>query len=183
MQSDADIVREALAGRQAAFGELVRRHARRAYAFAYRLSGDRDVAEDAVQEAFVKAWKSLGAYDLSREFRPWLFAIVRNATYDLLRKRRDAALSDVYEDDESLAAEDDGAAASFDARIAEGVLEEALRELSFDQRNAVYLHDVEGRTFEQISSLTGRPLNTEKSHYRRAILALRKILAHRGFRG
>lgn len=164
------------------FSKLVSQYSQRVYAFAVRLSGNEDVAEDATQEAFIKAWKNRAKYDPAKGFQPWIFAIARNATLDILRKRKDLAFSRLEESvvesfGEDIPADQEPITEALERLATQAVVEETLKELTFAQRTAVYLHDVEGRTFDEISQITGKPLNTEKSHYRRAIIALRKKLA------
>src|SRR5690349_10432069 len=75
-------------GNTEAFGELVSRYQRRAFAVAYRLLGHREDAEDLVQESFMTALDRLDSFDLSRPFAPWFFRIVLNKGYHALDARR-----------------------------------------------------------------------------------------------
>lgn len=171
-------------GDEGAFDALVEAYTDRIYSFAYRLSGRRELAEDSLQETFVKAWKSRKKFDASKSFRAWIFAIARNATTDLMRKSAPFSVSSVGDGDEGLLENiadgsepiEDG----IDRRDLSKAALAALEELSSDQKAAALLHDIEGMTFEEIASVTGKPLNTVKSHYRRAILALRRILPRQG---
>lgn len=178
VMTDSELIVSIRKGNPKAFKELIDRYFHRIYAFALRVSRNPDVAEDAAQETFVKVWKSLKKFDSSRSFQSWIFAIARNATLDILRKRKDSSLDDDSEaemkDDSELAPEE------FDREVTRDILEEVMAELTANQRSAVYLHDVLGKTFDEISEITGKSLNTEKSHYRRAILRLRSKLARRG---
>src|SRR5258708_40240795 len=81
-------VEQALAGDQAAFGELVRLHQNAVYNLAYRMLGERGEAEDAAQETFLRAYAHLDRYDAERPFRTWLLSIASNHRIDRLRKRR-----------------------------------------------------------------------------------------------
>ncbi|MDE1875041.1 MAG: RNA polymerase sigma factor [Patescibacteria group bacterium] len=185
-RTDGELMEAAKSGDIRSFDELIGRYTDRVYAFALRLSGESSVAEDAVQETFIKLWKNRSRYDEKRNFSSWLFAIARNATLDQMRKRRDIAFSSVFvgeseesfgEDisDESIAIPED-----IDRRTMAGILEETLQSLTPDQRAIVLLHDIERMTFDEAGKALGKPLNTVKSHYRRAIIALRRKLADRG---
>ena len=87
-ESDRLWVEQALAGDQAAFGELVRLHQNAVYNLAYRMLGERGEAEDAAQETFLRAYAHLDRYDAERPFRTWLLSIASNHCIDRLRKRR-----------------------------------------------------------------------------------------------
>src|SRR4029077_14306967 len=99
----------------------VNRYLPRVHGFALRLSKNPDIAEDAAQETFVKAWKSLKRFDASRDFQPWIFAIARNAILDILRKRRDATFDDAME--ESVPDDSEPTSEGFDRVVAKDILE------------------------------------------------------------
>ncbi len=86
------------------FDELVGLYADRIYSFALRLSGNPSTADDAAQETFIKVWKNRKRYDPRRDFKPWIFAIARNAVFDIMRKKRDQTFSSLNaaDDDETI---------------------------------------------------------------------------------
>lgn len=86
--SDARLVEEARRGDRTAFGDLVRRYERRLLRVLLRFVQDRDLAEDLVQETFLRVYERLHQFDPSRRFGPWLFQIGVNLTLDYLRKRK-----------------------------------------------------------------------------------------------
>ncbi len=86
--TDAEAVARVLAGETEAFAVLVERHQRAVYNLAYRLLGDPHEAEDAAQEAFLRAYQHLRRYDRSRPFDRWLLAIAAHLCLDWLRRRR-----------------------------------------------------------------------------------------------
>ena len=185
-KTDAELMEASRDGNIRAFDELVGRYGDRIYAFALRFSGDRDMALDASQEAWIKVWKNRKKYDSKRGFSPWLFAIARNAVIDVMRKKRDWTFSsmstgedgDIGEDivDETIEISKD-----LDLKIFGTALEETLKLITPDQRAVVILHDVEGMTFDEAGKVIGKPLNTVKSHYRRGIVALRRKLNEKGY--
>jgi RNA polymerase sigma-70 factor (ECF subfamily) len=81
-------VSAALKGDQAAFGQLVEEYQRAVFNLAYRMLGDPEEAEDAAQEAFLRAYANLARYDPKRSFKTWLLSITSNHCIDRLRKRR-----------------------------------------------------------------------------------------------
>lgn len=181
-RTDEELMISAAEGDLRSFDALVGRYADRIYGFTRRLAGDPDIAEDAAQEAFIKLWKNRKRFDREGSFRPWIFAIARNAALDIMRKRRDAVFSALraHDDDapfgDDISGEDIDLPEAFDQNLVRDALEKTLLDLSPDQRAAVILHDMEGMTFEEAGRVLGKSPNTVKSHYRRAILSLRRRL-------
>lgn len=184
-KTDSDIVNSYREGEESAFDLLIERYTRRIYAFAYRLSGDQNTAEDVVSETFIKVWKKLDSFDDKQSFASWIFTIARNTTFDMLRKKKDISFSrflgqNLESDDadmnESVVDDTDLADIQFDKTISQKILLESLERLSFERRSIVLLHDVDGLTFDEIARVVKKPMNTVKSHYRRALIALRFML-------
>ncbi|MFP4322240.1 MAG: RNA polymerase sigma factor [Anaerolineales bacterium] len=90
---ETQLIYRVLAGESDAFGELVRLYERPVFNLAYRMLGNSVEAEDAAQEAFIKAYSHLEGYDVSRSFKTWLLSITSNHCIDWLRKRRMTYLS------------------------------------------------------------------------------------------
>lgn len=86
--AEQDLIQQALAGDVDAFGELVRLYEQPIFNLTYRMLGDGQEAEDAAQEAFIRAYSNLRSYDTNRSFKTWLFSIASNHCIDRLRKRR-----------------------------------------------------------------------------------------------
>ena len=183
MKTDETLVTEYLQGDELALRELIERYAQPIFSFVRRLVGDRALAEDIAQEVFVRAWRQLRSFRTKENFKPWLFAIARNAAIDALRKKRTLVFSDVNvpDDNESDFAETLSDPAPlpdelFANRELGKLLETALISLSPDARAVLLLHYTEGLTFEEIAVALGKPMNTVKSWHRRALLGLRKQL-------
>jgi len=85
---DALLVRRALAGEHDAYGRLVDKHHRTAIGFAYAITGEMSIAEDAAQEGFIRAFQALDKLDNHARFLPWLRTIIKNAATDLLRRKQ-----------------------------------------------------------------------------------------------
>ena len=95
---DALLVRRALAGEHDAYGLLVDKHHRTAVGFAYGVTSEMSIAEDAAQEGFIRAFQSLGKLDNYARFLPWLRTIIKNAAMDMLRrKQRTVSLDELSE--------------------------------------------------------------------------------------
>jgi RNA polymerase sigma-70 factor (ECF subfamily) len=181
---DIDYVKAHKTGDRTAFENLVNRYVDRIYSFVLRISGDQSIAEDATQDAFIKAWKGMKSFDESRSFRPWMFSIARNAATDIMRKRKDTpfAFFDSLADDDGVSFSENVADEAplpeelFERSENKRILESAFEGLDPLDRSIVSLHDSEDMTFEEIASVLGRPMNTVKSRYRRALVKLREML-------
>ena len=166
-------------GDPAAFGELVLRHQDRAFNLAFRLTGSREDAADAVQEAFLKAYRGMPSFRGQSSFYTWLFRIVVNEVRS--RRRAGATRRPSF----SLDAADgpglraDGPDPSEQASLAERrqIVEEALQSLEFDQRAIIALRDIEGRDYAEIAEMLECPQGTVKSRLHRARMALKDALA------
>jgi len=156
---------------------LYDRHHRLALALAYRVVGDRDSAEEVVQETFLAAWRQSASYRPDRGgARGWLLSIARHRAIDRLRKAR--GLGQVAELDESLV---DHRSPDLTQLVHEGSLRErvaeALASLPIEQREAIELAFYGGLTHTEISEQTGVPLGTVKGRVRLALEKLRLTLA------
>lgn len=175
--SDADLIRSYRDGDETALSTLIRRHLAPLYRFVYRMVGDGRLAEDLVQESFLKAWKYLPRFDVSKAFSTWLYSIAKNVSLDELRKKRPMIYRSDDEDAEDLI-ESIPDVQPLPPEILERKetaqeLERLLSELAPASRSIVLLHDIEGLTFQEIADASDEPMNTVKSRYRRAIAFLR----------
>jgi RNA polymerase sigma-70 factor (ECF subfamily) len=174
--SDEALLAGFAAGDRAAAAAFVRRFQRRVFGLAMTILGDAEAAEDAAQEAFVRAWRHGASYDARRgRVLTWLLAIVRNVAIDSARLKRADTL-----DPEVLASQVDLHAPRGESgteRLGERErLREALQTLPMEQRRALFLAAYSGRTAQEIGELEGVPLGTAKTRIRTAMLRLREEL-------
>lgn len=162
------LVLAAQRGEQAAFSELVRRHQRRAYAVARAIVINHEDAEDAVQEAFLHAYRAIHRFLPDQAFGAWLHRIVANAALDATRRRK---VRDADELPETVASPFKDPAEKSELRQR---LTEALNTLPERQRAVIVLHDVEGYKHGEIGKMLGIPEGTARSdlHYARSQLRL-----------
>lgn len=167
---ERDLVVAAQRGTREAFSELVRRHQRRAYVVARSIVMNHEDAEDAVQEAFLHAFKAIDRFLPDQAFGAWLHRIVANAALDVTRRRK---VRDADELPETIASPFRDPAESSELRTR---LKEALETLPARQRSVIVLHDVEGFKHSEIGKMLDIPEGTARSdlHYARA--QLRRIL-------
>ncbi len=173
--TDAELVAATLAGRQAAFAELVRRYQRPVYTVVVRMARDPELAEDICQEAFVRAYRFLDRYDSRYRFSSWIFRIAHNVAVDHFRRKRVATVSlDLPNSDGAVMAEFladvDAPAPSAAAETANlgGALEAALARLRPHYREVVLLRFQQDLSYPEIVAVTGLPLGTVKTYLHRA---------------
>ena len=183
------------AGDVRSFEQLVRRHRGAVYNFLFRLSGNRQRAEDLLQETWLKVVRSAGTYEAKAKFTTWVYTIARNLCMDAMRK-------DSYRKADSLEAPAGGSDGEDERSLGEKVpsndaapdraahaaalrpvLEKALGKLPAEQREVFVLREYHGVQFKEIAEVTGVPENTVKSRMRYALEALRKSLAAAGVEG
>ena len=173
MTGDGELVRRARAGDERAFGELVDRYARSAYAVALSVTKRHEDAEDAVQESFLVALERLDECRNPERFVGWLTTIVRNRARNLIRRESIRRTEEVPEGASTDRPAPDEAT---ERRELRGMLEDALAELPEVQREIVLLHDLEGWKHREIADRLEMPSGTVRSHLHYARKALREIL-------
>lgn len=150
------------------------------YAFAYRLLNDSMAAEEAVQELFMRIWNNAGRYDSSYgKLSTWMFALTRNISIDMLRRRSARAAAIPVEDEHLNAVLDETSDTELTVeRTLEGerVLA-ALQELGDEQQQVIDLIYYKGLTQQEVSDRCAIPLGTVKSRVRLALKQLHKRLA------
>ena len=169
--SDAYLVRKAQAGDSLAFGVLVGRYMRAAYAVSLSVTGRHDDAEDAAQEAFMVALARLDDCRTPDRFAGWLLTIVRNRARNLVRRE---VLRDTDDLPETAASRGRTPEKSAEHAELQERLEAALRRLPEVQREIVLLHDLEGWRHREIAEHLGIPSGTVRSHLHFARQSLRR---------
>jgi RNA polymerase sigma factor (sigma-70 family) len=167
------------------YGDLVAQHQRRASRLAYYYLRDAAEADEAVQDAFVKAFSHFASYDRTRPFEIWFTRILVNACLDRVkaRKRRlrwQVGLGD--QSDERLVPEQPAASDSPEAALLQQEraqrLMAAIRELPNRQRTVVVLSHLDGRTTREVSEATGLSESTVRVHLFRGLRRLRSLMTH-----
>lgn len=172
--TDADLVRQSLAGHPDAFEELVDRHYAPCLRYAARLLGNREDAEEACQDAFLRAFRALDSYAESDRFGAWLYRILVNRCRSYAVRRR-GTLEDAT-DSEALAtlapAYDSGA----DQLGLREELDRAIACLDLEQREAFLLKHVDDLSYDEMSAITGVGVSALKMRVKRACDRLRDLL-------
>ena len=172
--SDAAVVRRVLGGDVEAFGILVERYFDHYVRFAVHLVGNREDAEEVVQDTFVRAYRALGRYEERERFGAWLLRILVNRarTVSAIGRRREKMFPDQV--DESLPEASEAHPADRAALREE--MARALSQLGPDQREAFLLHYVEGLSYEEMAAVTGSGVSALKMRVKRSCERLREIL-------
>jgi len=175
------LIRRAMRGDLDAFNSLILNYQDSAYTLAYRIMGDTHAAADAVQEAFIIAYRRLSTYR-GGSFRSWLLRITTNQCYDELRRvrRRPSvsveAMGEETGDDPAIP---DGTATPEEAvqqRELQRAIQDCIGALNADQRIVLVLCDVEGLDYQAIADQLGAQIGTVKSRLSRARVSVRDCL-------
>ena len=172
--SDEALLAGMALGEQSAAVTFTRRYQRRVFGLAYSMTGDSGVAEDVAQEAMIRVWRHAPVFDPRRgSVASWVLTITRNLAIDALRLRRA-----VPTDPDDFAASPCAATSTTPRTPCAGAtsassVRGALRVLPDEQRRAVVLAAVYGRTALEISESEGIPLGTAKTRIRTALIRLR----------
>jgi RNA polymerase sigma factor (sigma-70 family) len=156
---------------------IYREYGRLVFAVAYRVLGDRGLAEEATQHTFLKAWRAAGSFDADRELGPWLASIARRAAIDVSRREAVRAadpLDSVAPGDPALATRPESAEAIYDV----WAVREAVAGLPAEEREIVRLQHFGALTHGEIAEKLGMPIGTVKSRSFRAHKRLAALLGH-----
>jgi RNA polymerase sigma-70 factor (ECF subfamily) len=183
---DSGVVSAFLEGESRAFDELVNRYQNRLLNFVYRTTGDRERAEDLVQEVFVRVYRHIHRFDRSRKFSTWIYTIASNLAKNELRNRSRNPLvlfqtirRNWEDDDRPLQFEDPGTRPDdlYRKRHLREVVEDAVEKLPPHHRNVFVLRELEGKSYEEIAEITSCNLGTVKSRLNRARNAFASLVA------
>ena len=177
--SDLLLVQRAAGGDVGAFEVLVRRYQLPIIRLCAGMLGDRHGAEDAAQDVFFSAWRSIGRFRGDAQFSTWLFRIATNQCLRDIR-RRPAQAAQLPED---LPATEGSPHGELDAAEGSAAVSAAVGRLSAEQRAALLLREVEGLSYDQIAEVLGVSMAAVRSRIYRARSDLARDLGHRDLEG
>jgi RNA polymerase sigma-70 factor (ECF subfamily) len=184
--SDSHVVQLFLGGEDRAFAELVHRYDKRLQNFVYRTVGDRERAEDLVQETFVRVYRHLNRFDQARKFSTWIYTIAGNLAKNELRNRSrnplvlfQAIMKNWESDYRPLEWEDPRNRPDdlYRKRFLREKVNEAVDQLPAHHRTVFVLRELHGKSYEEIAEITGCNLGTVKSRLNRARNNFARIIA------
>ena len=185
-QDDAGVVAAFLGGEERAFQELVERYQTRLLNFIYRTIGDREKAEDLVQEVFIRVYRHIHRFDRTKKFSTWVYTIASNLAKNELRNRSrnplvlfQAVQKNWQEDDRPLQFEDSSSRPDdmYRKRHLREIVEESVAKLPEHHRNVFILRELEGKSYEEIAEITDCNLGTVKSRLNRARNSFAELVA------
>ena len=183
---DSEVVQCFLDGDERAFGELVKRYDGRLVNFVYRTVGDRERAQDLVQETFVRVYRHMQRFDQSKKFSTWIYTIAGNLAknelrnrsrnplvlFQTIRKNWEADHRPLEWEDSTFKPDD-----LYRKRNLKEMVEKAVTELPEHHRIVFVLRELEGKTYEEIADITGCNLGTVKSRLNRARNNFARVIA------
>ena len=182
---DTAVVSAYLSGDERAFSELVDRYQTRLLNFIHRTIGDRERAEDLVQEVFIRVYRHLHRFDRSKKFSTWVYTIASNLAKNELRNRSRNPLvlfqtmqTSFDDEDRPLQFEDVSARPDdlYHKRHLRELVEDTVAKLPEHHRQVFVLRELEGKSYEEIAEITDCNLGTVKSRLNRARSAFASII-------
>lgn len=169
-------------GDQSGFSEIYDRYKGRVFGFLYKLTKDRYLAEDIMQETFFAALRNLDQFDKRRSFLSWLFGIAHKKAIDFFRHKK---VESNYSEEGKKAV---GSKLERPDQTSENndimkLVNEAVEQLEPEQRDVFLMRELGGIPFKEISEIMDCPLNTALGRMRLALLNIRKYLEKRGVYG
>ena len=179
--TDAELIELVTQGDQDALAMLYERYSRAVYSFSLRIVGDAQVAEEILQEVFVRAWQQGGSFQSARgTLITWLLSITHNLSIDEVRRRKRRPQKAESEEPETILAAlpDDGIGVEEEVWLSSlrVSIQDALQQLPATQREAIELAYFQGLTQREIADTLGEPLGTIKTRMRLGMLKLREQL-------
>jgi len=175
-------VERAQSGDSDAFRLLVEQHSRAVFRLAFRMTGNEQDAEDVVQETFLRAYRQLDKYEARASFSTWLYRIASNYSLDLIRMRkrhedkRERGNAEERDILQTLPVNTPGPDRILYSSQVQERVNEALNELSAQERTAFVLRHFEGMSIDQIGETLGTGTNATKHSIFRAVQKLRRSL-------
>ncbi len=177
MPPDEELIARVRWHEEPALTAIYDRYSRLIYTIALRIVGDRESAEEVMQDVFQAVWQSAGSFQPTGNFSAWLIGIARHRAIDATRSRRHRARArEELLDDERVASHGGASDGYADVLMLRAVVRAALAELPASQRQAIELGYYGGLTHTEIATQLGEPVGTVKSRMRMGLIKLRELL-------
>jgi RNA polymerase sigma-70 factor, ECF subfamily len=181
-QPDQELFDLWLKGDQQGFSVLYNKYKNRVFGFLIKMTGEREVAEDLLQETFLAAYRNAVQFDRSRSFLSWLFGIAHKRTIDYFRHAR-VEVDHKEEAADSIGSRIDAPDVSLSNENLRGIINGAVESLDPLQREVFMLRELGGVPFKEIAEIMNCPINTALGRMRLALKNIRKDLQKRGIDG
>jgi len=163
--SDNELVEIIRRNDQERYSEIVDRYQTKLFVYIYRLIGNKEEAEDLLQDVFVKAYRNLNSYDTSRKFSSWIYRIAHNEAVNFIKRKSlkrfisfDAITSTKDKLDSS--SEEEGADKAWLRKEVSKEVSDAMKKLPFKYNQVLTLRYYSDQSYEEIAEILGRPVNT-----------------------
>jgi len=175
--SNSELVRKSQLGEKDAFEQLVIRHQDLVFSLAYKLTGNREMANDVAQEAFIRAWKAIEKFRGDSTFSTWIYRITVNTAWTLRKKARKHNTLNIEDTYEPIVIDEkkDPELVAINSDLS-SVLINALDKIPIEQRIIVELKNIEGRSHKEIADYLDISVTAAKVRLHRAHQRLRQIL-------
>jgi RNA polymerase sigma-70 factor (ECF subfamily) len=174
---DEELLALVIRRQERALGQLYDRYGRLVYTIALRITGDRQTAEEVVQDVFQNVWQAAGSFQSGiGQFSSWLFGITRHRAIDATRSKRERARSREQNLDDLPRASDTDIERTVDQSLLHDAVRKALEELPNNQRQALELAYYGEFTRAEIAEKLGEPIGTIKTRLRLGLTKLRDLL-------
>ena len=175
--SDEELIERLQHGDLVAFDQIVRRYKDQLLNFVHRFIGNQEIAEDVVQETFLRVYRNRHAYRRVAKFSTWIYTIAGNLARTELRKkkrRRLFSLSDIGVDDKDyeISNDDYNPEAHTDTELHDKIIQREVDKLSPKFKEVIILRDIQELAYEEIAQILRVPIGTVKSRVNRARLRL-----------
>ncbi|HAI74496.1 MAG TPA: hypothetical protein DCS28_00470 [Candidatus Moranbacteria bacterium] len=179
-ENDEQLVKDYLAGDDAAFEKLLEKYLKPVFGFLYRLTGDAVQAEDLTQITFVKIWKNISKFRQDKSFKTWIFTIAKNTAFDYFKKKKVLLFSDFIDEDgnnklENIAKDEILPDEILERKDLSEELEMKLKQIPKKYGILLTLCYKEDFSLQEIAKILNLPYNTVKSQHQRALSAIRKV--------
>jgi len=175
--SNSELVKKSQLGDKSAFEELVKRHQELVFSLSFKLTGNRELANDVAQEAFIRAWKAIEKFRGDSTFGTWIYRITVNTAWTLRKKAKKHYSLNIEDTQEPVIVDEkkdpELVAINSDLSL---VLRKALNQIPLEQRIIVELKNIEGRSHKEIADYLDISVTAAKVRLHRAHQKLRNIL-------
>jgi len=183
--SDTKLAKQAIAGDSEAFRALVEHYGPSIYGYARRLTGNEADAEDIAQETFIRLHENLSKLDISDPLKPWLFRVCTNLCRNHAKRKKLLLFSQLEHEDseqpsmsESIESNEEPHSQKLDRYSEKQQVQAAVRALPQKYQVVISLYYWEGLSYEEIASMLSLPINTVRTHLKRAKSLLSSSLQH-----
>jgi RNA polymerase sigma-70 factor, ECF subfamily len=147
------------------YGEIIERYQGKLFAYLYRLIGNRDEAEDLLQDVFIKAYKNLNSFDAERKFSSWIYRIAHNEAVNHIKRKslkRFISWEDISSTKDKLesSSAEEGADDAWIRRESGREVDEAINGLPIKYKQVLLLRFFSDKSYEEIGEILGKPVNT-----------------------